>query len=113
MRAMARSFHDPTRRASRAAVTCRLAMPSPIGGVRRSVARGAVARAAALLDLLAGHADDVPLGAEGLDALALRAAGLAAVEHERVQRVAAVGDLRAAVGALGRAQLGLARAAAR
>src|SRR4051812_19414836 len=55
--------------------------PTPAPGSVAVVAAGP-----ALLDLLARRVEHVPLGAEGVDALALGAAGLVLVEHERVQR---------------------------
>src|SRR5512133_965868 len=58
--------------------------------------------AARLLGSVGGH--DVPLGAEGVEALALGAAALAVVTRERVERVLVVGHLRGAVRAPGRAE---------
>jgi len=50
----------------------------------------------ALVDLVAGRGDHVPVGAERLDALAVGVARVL-VGRERVQRVAVVGDLLGAV----------------
>src|ERR1700750_1051036 len=59
----------------------------------------------AVVDLAAARSEDVPLGAELVEALAAGVAGLR-VARVGVYRVAGVGPLGLAVGALGRAQLG-------
>src|SRR3954451_4352468 len=76
-------------------------------GLRRGLrSRGAGCRAAGLLgrDLLARGGDREPVATEGVQALTLRVAGLR-VHHEPIERVAVVGDLRLAVGALDRPEL--------
>src|SRR5689334_22793527 len=80
------------------------------GGIAGTVGAGPESRRprvarSVLVDLVAGRRQDVPLGAELVEALAVDVARLG-VGHVRVEGVAVVGDLSGAVGPRRRAQLG-------
>jgi hypothetical protein len=64
---------------------------------RQGVLERLVTRARRGHDLVSGGVNHVPVPAEGVDALAVRVAGLL-VAGERVERVPVVGDLRLSVG---------------
>jgi hypothetical protein len=98
-----RSYSCRSRGGSCAAVASRWAGASTRTGAgsqlfpRQGVLERLVTRARRGHDLVSGGVNHVPVPAEGVDALAVRVAGLL-VAGERVERVPVVGDLRLSVG---------------